>query len=434
MSNRLSLIIKREYLSIVGKKSFLLTVVLLPLVIIVLCAVVPILLAQVKSDEKKVVAVVDESAGGHYAALFEDDEDFRFVALQPAEGESLYDCFLAADGALYAIVQIPADVEQTAALTIYSTQAVSGNGLRRRLARSLEPELSRRRVESYGIDSLAEIIAACDVHVHISSLQWDERGGETLSSSDVALALSGLLAFAAYLFVISFAAMILTSVAEEKTNRIVEVVLSCCKPLELMFGKMIAIALVGLTQYAIWGAMLLLGGLFLGLTVALGDVSAAADLQADNAMVREAVQMLGTIDFGPILLCFLLYGIGGYLLYASICAALGSLADTASDAAQYVMPIMLIGMFALYAGIFSMENPDGPLAWWCSLIPFTSPIVMMVRLPYDVPLYEILLSLVLLYGTAFGILSLSARIFRAGILMYGRKFKLKDILVLLRRG
>ncbi len=147
----------------------------------------------------------------------------------------------------------------------------------------------------------------------------------------------------------------------------------------------------------------------------------------DDSMSR-IVQMILNVNYTQILVCFILYFIGGYLLYASLFAAFGSAVDQASDASQFTAPIMMIMIFALYAGMFSMENPDGPLAFWCSMVPFTSPVVMMIRLPYDLPWYELVGSIALLYGTALGIMWISARIYRTGILMYGRKFTFKEII------
>ena len=167
----------------------------------------------------------------------------------------------------------------------------------------------------------------------------------------------------------------------------------------------------------------------------MGGVSDSAALMASqetliqqNGEVGQIIAMLLGIDYVQIIISFVLYFIGGYLLYASLFAAFGSAVDQASDASQFTSPIMMIMIFALYAGMFCMENPDGPLAFWCSMIPFTSPVVMMIRLPYDLPWYELVLSLVVLYASAFGILWLSSRIYRTGILMYGRKFSVKEIL------
>ena len=152
-----------------------------------------------------------------------------------------------------------------------------------------------------------------------------------------------------------------------------------------------------------------------------------AQMQESNELA-EIIQMVLSVNYLQILTFFVLYFIGGYLLYAALFAAFGSAVDQPSDASQFMTPIMVIMVFAIYAALFSIENPDGPLAWWCSIIPFTSPIVMMIRLPYDVPFWEMLLSIALLYGSAFGILYIAGKIYRTGILMYGKKVSIKEII------
>jgi ABC-2 type transport system permease protein len=211
--------------------------------------------------------------------------------------------------------------------------------------------------------------------------------------------------------------MIMNGVIEEKTNRIVEVIVSSCRPMELMLGKIIGVAMVGLTQIAIWSVLVIAGLSLFGLN-SLQTASPEAAL----------VQQMTDINWGQMLGCFLLYFIGGYLLYAALFAAFGSAVDQPSDASQFTLPVMMILIFALYAGMYSIDNPDGPLAWWCSIIPFTSPIVMMVRLPYDVPAWEVALSLALLFFTALGTVYLAGRIYRTGILMYGKKISFREIL------
>lgn len=237
----------------------------------------------------------------------------------------------------------------------------------------------------------------------------------------------------------------MNGVIEEKTNRIVEVIVSSCKPMELMLGKIIGVALVGFTQIIIWAVLLGIAGTILGasafisgptdpaaLTAAMGQDpemvnQAMAQMQESNELA-EIIQMVLSVNYLQILTFFVLYFIGGYLLYAALFAAFGSAVDQPSDASQFMTPIMVIMVFAIYAAMFSIENPDGPLAWWCSIIPFTSPIVMMIRLPYDVPFWEMLLSIALLYGSAFGILYIAGKIYRTGILMYGKKVSIKEII------
>ena len=228
-----------------------------------------------------------------------------------------------------------------------------------------------------------------------------------------------VLSLITYMFVLTYGAMIMNSVIEEKTNRIVEVIVSSCKPFQLMMGKIIGVALVGLTQFLIWAVII--SGLAVGLGIGLADSGPMSEVSSLVGMV-QSVNLVGT------LVCFVIYFLGGYLLYAALFAGFGSAVDQASDASQFTTPIIIVMIVALYAGLGCMENPNGTFALWCSMIPFTSPIVMMVRLPYDVPFWQIAVSVVALYATATAIIWLSARIYRIGILRYGKKFTLKEIL------
>jgi len=224
---------------------------------------------------------------------------------------------------------------------------------------------------------------------------------------------------------------------EEKTNRIVEVMVSLVKPYDLMMGKIIGIGFVGITQIFLWIILTaaLIGGsaLFLGGSISASDMMSSAAavngvagqtaaLGADQSNIgAEILSAIGSINLTWIAINFIIYFIGGYLLFSSIYAAIGASVNQQEDSSQFMMPIMLIMLFGFYAGMYSVENPDGPLAFWCSLIPFTSPVVMMVRLPFDVPIWQVLVSYVLLYATAIGAVWVSAKIYRVGILMYGKK-------------
>lgn len=450
--SRLGLIIKREYLQTVGKKSFILTTLLVPILSILLCVVAPIMLSSVHSDTLKVVAVIDQTQEQSYASLIHDTDEYHFVGIGSACSDSLHVVYQQTDEDYYALVVIPAGIDSTLQLNIYSEQSVPSS-LGRDVEHQLRPTLREARIASYGIDNLDQIIEHCDVSLHVNSVKWDDSGAESVTSSELSEILGLILALAIYMFVLSYGAMIMSGVVEEKTSRIVEVIISSCKPIELMLGKIIGVALVGFTQFAIWGLLLGVGGTILagvfGINMAMnGGVDPAAlaaaqgidpaaiaaaqgiDSAAVNAAsgpVAEILQMIMSIDFTLILTCFVFYFIGGYLLYASLFAAFGSAVDQQQDTSQFMGPLMFFMIFALYAGMFSMENPDGPLAWWCSMIPFTSPITMMVRLPFDVPTWEIALSLGILFVTAFLVLWLAARIYRTGILMYGKKFEWKEL-------
>lgn len=444
--SRLGLIIQREYLSIVGKKSFIFTTLLLPILMVALCGVLPIFLANVKSDQKKVVAVVDQNPSQKYGNLFTETDDFIFFNVNDnVDNNTLYNYYEdnKADKELYAIVQIPDSLNDKCQFFVYSDQSINAN-LERDVTRILRPILEKERIESFGIDSLESIMQQCKVDLKSKNVKWGDTGEEKISSAEIGMIIGVGLSFLTYFFVLMFGAMIMNGVIEEKTNRIVEVIISSCKPMELMLGKIIGVALVGFTQIIIWAIMLGIGGTILGigagvlggtdtaaLTSAMAqnpEAMAALEQAQQSSEFSEIVQMILNVNYIQILVFFVLYFVGGYLLYAALFAAFGSAVDQPSDASQFMTPIMIIMVFAFYAGMFSIENPDGPLAWWCSIIPFTSPIVMMVRLPYDVPIWEMILSVVLLYACAFGILYIAGKIYRTGILMYGKKVGIKDII------
>lgn len=446
--SRLGLIIQREYMQMVGKKSFIFTTILLPILMVALCGVLPVFLANVKSDEKKTVAIIDNNPSRAYASAIQDTDDYHFLQVfQDATDNTLYNYYLENKDSqgLYAIVHLPDSLSANPRYFIYSEQTINGS-LERDVTNALRPVLEQEKIASYGIEGLDEILAECHVNVSSKTVKWGDTGEEKVSSAALGEIIGISLSFLTYFFVLMYGALIMNGVVEEKTNRIVEVIVSSCKPMELMLGKIIGVALVGFTQILIWAVLLGIGGTILGagaiiggvgtdpaaLTQAMGQdpeavAAAMAQVQESNEF-QEIIQMILSVNYTQILVFFILYFIGGYLLYASLFAAFGSAVDQPSDASQFTAPIMLIMVFAFYAGIFSIENPDGPLAWWCSMIPFTSPVVMMVRLPYDVPFWEMGLSVILLYGSAFGILYIAGRIYRTGILMYGKKVTIKDII------
>lgn len=416
-------------MQIVAKKSFIFTTILLPILMVALVAILPAFLANVKSDEKKNVAIIDNNPGAVYAAAIQDTEDYHFIKVnQSIESTELYSYFQnEKEGqGLNAIVQIPADLSTSTTFYVYSDQAINST-LERDIKNALRPMLEQERIQSYGIDSLADIIDRCKVSLSSKSVKWGEEGEEKVSSAMLGEIIGLGLSFLTYMFVLMYGAMIMNGVIEEKTNRIVEVIVSSCKPMELMLGKIIGVALVGFTQIIIWAVLLGIAGTILGASAFISGPTDPAALTESNELA-EIIQMVLSVNYLQILTFFVLYFIGGYLLYAALFAAFGSAVDQPSDASQFMTPIMVIMVFAIYAALFSIENPDGPLAWWCSIIPFTSPIVMMIRLPYDVPFWEMLLSIALLYGSAFGILYIAGKIYRTGILMYGKKVSIKEII------
>ncbi len=427
--NKLRLIIAREYMSIVGRKSFILMTLGMPLLIFFIGAV-PMLLGYLndKGSDVQQVSVVDET--GRYGAALHSDEMYNFVIEKDLTMTNARDFYSKAEDGIDAMVIIPRDVDSTGTVDILSKGTITPalvSAVRSAIADTIESA----RLASMGIPNLQQMVDKAHVDVDVRSIKLSEEG-EKESSTDLAMGLGLVLSLFTYMFVLMYGAMIMNSVIEEKTNRIVEVIVSSCRPFQLMLGKIIGVGLVGLTQMAIWLALFIIVGMIAGGALGISgmgstEAMAAAGASADTGVMDGIMKELYSINFLPIILYFILYFLGGYLLYSSLFAGLGSAVDQPSDSSQFMTPVMLIMIIALYAGMFCMENPSGPTAVWCSIIPFTSPVVMMVRLPFGVPAWQMLLSLVLLFGTALGITWIAARIYRRGILHYGKKASFGDL-------
>ena len=429
--NKLGLIIAREYMSIVGRKSFILLTLGMPLLFIIIMAV-PIGLAYLndKGSDTQKIAVIDET--GRYAAALKSDDMYNFVAIKGDTVTNAREFYDKANGSLDAIIIIPRDVDSTGVVNIFSEGTITP-ALVSSVRNVLSDTLETAHLTTMGIPNIQEMVEKAHVDVDVRSIKWSETGDEQESSTEAAMGLGLMLSIFTYMFVLMYGAMIMNSVIEEKTNRIVEVVVSSCRPFQLMLGKIIGVGLVGLTQMLIWIVLLVVVAMVAGSVFGMGNLSpdavspealaSAKDMGAMEAIVRETL----SINYIPIIVGFILYFIGGYLLYSSLFAGLGSAVDQASDSSQFTTPVILVMLIAFYAGMACMQNPSGPTAVWCSIIPFTSPVVMMIRLPFGVPFWQLALSLGLLFGTAIGITWLAARIYRRGILHYGQKASFKDL-------
>ncbi|WP_289858849.1 ABC transporter permease [uncultured Muribaculum sp.] len=435
--SRFLLIMQREYYSIVAKKSFIVSTLLVPL--LVLCiGVVPVVLSELSSADVRQVAVVDET--GRYGKELKGNDEFQFsiAGHQESDSRNLRQKFNSDSTGLYAIVVIPANVETTNQVSVYSEKTIQPS-LTRLLEEDLDRALSEAKIASYNIPELDKIVKESQVEVTVKGYTWSDDDEEQTSSTEIAMVVGIALSFLTYMFVLMYGAMIMSSVVEDKTNRIVEVIVSSCRPMELMLGKVVGVALVGLTQILIWAVLLGAGLVVISLS-GLAAAPAPAELVAPgmpgqampSGEFAEIMQGLLAVNWFQILGVFVLYFIGGYLLYSALFAGFGSAVDQQSDASQFMTPVMLIIVFALMIGQACMESPDSTLGVVCSYVPFTSPIVMMVRLPYDVPFWEVALSILLLYATAGVCIWLAARIYRRGILMYGHKASYKDLLRWLR--
>ena len=422
--NRFFLIVQREYLEAVAKKSFIVMTLLMPFLIVLLGGV-PVLLEKLNKSDVKTVAVIDET--NQLASAIKSDEAFHFELVEQATQGNPRQLYDNRGDELYAIVVIPRDIESTHQVLVYSESSVN-SVLVSHLHTAMSRVLTDAKIASYGIDGLDKILKECNIDVDVRSIKWSDEGDEQTSSTELAMLIGIVLSLMSYMFVIMYGSMIMNSVIEEKSNRIVEVIVSSCKPIELMLGKIVGVALVGLTQMLIWSILLGIVGSIVGIGFASTEAQAVAGAMAEASTDSSIIEMLGSINYLQILGFFAIYFVGGFLLYASLFAAFGSAVDQASDASQFPAPIVMIIVIALYAAIACMENPDCDIAFWCSMIPFTSPMVMMVRLPFDVPAWQSLLSIAILYASAIGLTALSARIYRTGILLYGKKNSIKDLI------
>lgn len=420
-------------MSRVRKKSFLVMTLLTPVLMVLLCCI-PAVITLFSGADMRNVTIVDQT--GLYKDVYESNDEYTYTYLNSETTAEQ----MRSDEEPYAYIVITDNLLQNAnAMTIYSHKQTTA-GFEMEVTDRMEEYLHEQKLASFDIPNLQQIIDESDVDINVSSIRFDEKG-DTQTSAGLATIVGMLSTFLIYMFLFMYGSMVMSSVMQEKTNRIVEVMVSSVKPFELMLGKIISVGLVGLTQIGIWvvlivglglGASMLIGiPLFSGneaemLTQAQNMGGAAMNSDIDPEML-DAIQTLAGIDFTQIVVCLILYFIGGYVIYASLFAAIGSAVDNEADTNQFLIPITVIILFAFYVGVFSAENPEGGMAWWCSMIPFTSPIVMMVRIPFGVPVWEIILSLALLYASAIGMTWVAARIYRVGILLYGKKPSYKEL-------
>lgn len=432
--NNLGIIIQREYNTRVRKKSFIIMTFLTPLLMVALI-MLPMLLSTVKGSKTEEIAVYDES--GQYVSRLQSGEQFVFFPINtpiqdiPAEERGLYAAFLSISGNL---------CDSSGMVRFYSQKQISMD-LKYEVESQLEDMASQDKIASYNIPELAQILQDVHPSVRTESILWSDKKGaeEQKTSAELSMIIGMIATLLIYMFIFIYGSMVMNGVVEEKSNRIVEIIVSSVKPFQLMMGKIIGIALVGLTQVALWVVLVVVLSSVMGAVVGMPSDPAAL-MEAQNMMngsmpaaqaidsdMMEGLQILQSFNWIQIVLWFILYFLGGYLLYASIFAALGGAIDNNDDAQQFTLPVTIPVIFALYVGIYGAMNPDGPLVFWCSFIPFFSPVVMMVRLPFGVPVWQLWLSFAILVITFLLIVKLAAKIYRTGILMYGKKITYKDL-------
>lgn len=406
MKNKMFLILRREYLERVKRKSFIFTTILMPIFMLGLM-LLPALVAELSGPEKKTIAVVDQS--GMIAPALQSTDDMKFVPSTASEKE------LRENEDFDGILMIGKDIiDNPSDVTLY-TRGASAPQTESFIATQIGGIIEQYRLTKYDIPDLNQILAEVHADVSMKTMRIDKEEDE-VTSSMVSAMIGMIMAFVLYMFVFIYGQMVMTSIVEEKNNRVLEVVVSSIKPSQLMMGKILGIACVALTQILIWAALIC------SFTTWVMPSLLTSFLQTGDVDLLQAISMLG--DTGYILSIFaylMLFMIGGYMFYSAIYAAIGSAVDNIQDASQLqtiaVVPIIIAMVFSMTI----INDPNSTLATWLSMIPFTSPMAMMARIPFGIPTHQIVISLGILYLSVVFLIWLAAKIYRVGIFMYGKK-------------
>lgn len=423
----LSLIIKREFNAKVRNKSFIVMTFLSPLLFVAMAALVGYL-ASLNNDEVVKVAVHDTQ--GTLRPDFKDDAHIKYTDLSALPVE---DAKKTAAKDYAGIIYVP-QVQKSSQLQS-KVQYISNDSPNMDFVANLEDiiddKITKDNLKELNFDYDKIEKAKADTTIHLSKFS----GEETLKEGSILkIALGGLSGYLIMMFIIIYGNMVMRSVIEEKTNRIIEIIISSVKPFKLMMGKIVGTSLAGILQFLIWSILGLV--LFFVLStmfgVQMGGAAAMAKDQAVQATAASGVQVylaeLVKLPLLTIFISFLIYFIGGYFLYSSLYAAIGAAVDSETDSQQFLLPIILPLMLGVYVGFFTViSDPNGTVATVFSMIPLTSPIVMMMRIPFGVPIWQIALSMAILFTTFFGVVWFAAKIYRIGILMYGKKPTYKEI-------
>lgn len=423
----LKLIIQREYLARVRNKTFVVMTFLSPLILVGMIFLVAYL-SMLNTTGQNTIAVIDET--GLFKKEFKDSENLKFLDLSSLSLEEAK--LLSKEKEFYGVLFIP-DIENNFELAqsirFYAEESPA-LGTLQEIERTITDRLTKEELISRGVD-----ISKIESAETLVSIQIENFQGQRTSkmSNYVKMFFGGAAGYLLMMFIIIYGNMVMRSVIEEKTNRIIEIIVSSVKPIQLMLGKIIGTSLAGITQFFIW---VVLGGILLFIAASLTGM----DLMTPPPQAQQGLEQISTSEMQQLiiditnlpmmtlLVFFLIYFIGGYFLYSAIYAAIGAAVDSETDTQQFMFPIILPLMLGIYVGFFSViENPHGTVSTIFSMIPLTSPIVMLMRIPFGVPWWELTISVVILIATNFAVLWLSAKIYRVGILMYGKKPTYKEL-------
>jgi ABC-2 type transport system permease protein len=435
--NKINLIIQREYTTRVKKRSFIIMTLLTPLLLASLIFI-PGYLATKEDNQTKVIAVIDKTNITEGAIPQTDYMKFEYVS--GTEVETIKNNF--EKSGYYAILYIPENVLVSSKVQLYSNQQTTV-GVNEHIVKALDGFFTNIKLKNENVP--LDIMQRIATNINVDTIQWTSTGEEKSGSAEMVLAIGYISGFLMYMFIFMFGAQVMRGVMEEKSNRIVEVIISSIKPFQLMMGKVVGIALVGLTQFVIW--IVLTFGIFFGAKYVLLQKSgsdATTSISANimekantgmaqaptgkyEEMFKEIAGKFSAVNFPLIIGCFLFFFIGGYLLYASLFASVGSAVDNDTDTQQFMLPITIPILLGLFVMMNAMQAPNSSIAVIFSLIPLTSPIVMMARIPYGVPYWQLGLSAFFLIITFIGTIWMAGKIYRTGILMYGKKVNYAEL-------
>lgn len=444
--SKISLIIQREYLSRVKKKTFVIMTILGPVLMAGLF-VAPFLI-QTLGEEEKTIDVVDES--NMFTGKFENSDEITFNYLHQSIEKAKEEFETRGSDALLYIPKTELALPEKA--IIYSDKPPSIN-VKSYISRVMKNQIESQKLQASGIDE--ETVKSIKSDVSLTTIKLKEGGTEEKTFTEVSMGVGFVLALIIYFFIFMFGAQVMRGVIEEKTNRIVEVIVSSVKPFQLMMGKIIGVAMVGLTQVLLWVVLTL--AIVSVVQLAFPEtfsfdqgkaqmentnqlIGAQSDEMQENmanldeGMSNKVGEIINSINFGSILGSFIFFFLGGYLLYAALFAAIGGAVDNETDTQQFMLPITIPLIFAIIMAQYVIQEPNGALSFWLSIIPFTSPVIMMIRIPFGVPYFDLALSGVLLVLGFLATTWVAGKIYRTGILMYGSKIDYKTLLKWIRYG
>ena len=408
------LIAKREFFTQVKKKSFIILTLLTPLLIIVFGGVVSLMFQA--NETQMQISVIDKS--GLFKDRLKSDQNIRYVFSSEETEKSLIKA-LETTEEMNAVMIIPKkDIHELENSIEVLTNKNLSNEARKNIAGNISEIIKAEKINALGISTVQIEDLNKGVNLHVVNVLEKEKKQDSFLVG-VKSGLSMFLMYCVFTFIMMYGIRVMRSVLEEKNNRVVEILISSVKPFELMMGKILGVTGVALVQFGVWVVMIFASVMTLG-SSNVGMAGGAAEVQ----MVLSA---LSQVNYGLILFVFVIYFLLGYLFYSAMYAAIGSAVDNETETQQFTLFAILPMMLGFYGSITIMNNPDGPMSFWLSMIPFTSPIAMLARIPFDVPVWELVLSIVILLVSTLGMVFIASKIYRVGILMYGNKVTLKEL-------